>query len=139
MNNHELYPVYRSYVRMIWLWFLVFLPLCVGAAYVAFLVSGQRDAALLTFICCTVPMALYGVLRNQFLRCPHCGRNRVSLCGEPRNVLSMGRTLAPYEAYCRACGERMQTDLALKSNILFKSIPTQVTAEQLEKMRRDTF
>lgn len=137
--NNELYPVYHSYVRMIWMWFLVFLPLSVGAAYVAFLFSGQGEIAVVTLFCCIIPVALCSILRNQFLRCPHCGRKRVALCGEPRNVLAMGWSVAPYEAYCRVCGVRMRTDLALKSNILFKAIPTKVTAEQLDALRHDTF
>ena len=139
MKNHELYPVYRSYVRLIRMSFLLFLPLSVGIAYLVYLLCDNSDAALLTFVGCLFVVVMYGVLRYQFLPCPCCGRRTVMLCGDSVSVLSTEWTLAHFEACCRSCGKQMQTDLALKSNIFIKSIPTQVTAEQLEKMRHDTF
>ena len=139
MKNHELYPAYRFYVRMIKLWFLLFLPLSVGASCLSYRLSGSGKAAILTFGGCVFVVAVYGLLRNHFLRCPCCGKRSVTLRGESGCVLSTEWTLAPFEAYCRSCGKQMKTDLALKSNVFFKSIPTQVTAEQLEKLRHDTF
>lgn len=139
MNNHELYPVYRFYVRMIRLWFLLFLPLSVGIACVVHLMGGSRDAVMLTFGGCVFAVVVYGVLRNHFLPCPCCGRRTVTLRGEPGYILSTKWTLSPFVADCRSCGKQMRTDLALKSNIFFKSIPTKVTVEQLDAMRHDTF
>lgn len=139
MKNTELYPVYRSYVRMIKMAILLFLPLSAGIAYLTWCGCERPDVTALVLFVCMAFFVIGSLLKNCFLKCPYCGKHTVTIRSEACSVVSIAWSMAPFTAYCRHCGKNMQTDLALKSNIFFKSIPTQVTAEQLEKMRRDTF
>lgn len=137
--NNELYPVYHFYIRTLWRMWWLYLPLSAGTAYLVYLLSSKTDMTALTFFGCMAAAVAYSLWSRQRMRCPHCGKRTVALCGEPRNVLSMGWSIAPYEAHCRSCGVTMRTDLALKSNIVFKALPVRVTAEQLDALRHDTF
>lgn len=117
MKNTELYPVYRSYVRMIKMAILLFLPLSAGIAYLTWCGCERSDVTALVLFVCMAFLVIISLLKNCFLKCPYCGKYTVTIRAEACSVVSTAWSMAPFTAHCRYCGKNMRTDLALKSNI----------------------
>lgn len=139
MKNTELYPVYRCYVRMIKMSFLLFLPLSAGMAFLTWCSCERSDLTALVLFVCMVFVVIVSLLKNCFLKCPYCGKHTVTIRAEACSVVSVAWSLAPYTAHCRHCGKNMRTDLACKSNVFIKGIPVQVSEKELSALRHDTF
>ncbi len=139
MNHHELYPVYRFYVRLRYLAFFIGLPMSAGISYLTWCNCGRPDVTALVLFVCMAFVVIGSLLMNCFLLCQHCGKHTVTIRAEACSVVSIAWSLAPYTAHCRHCGKTMRTDLACKSNVFIKGIPVQVSEKELSALRHDTF
>lgn len=95
MKNTELYPVYRSYVRMIKMSFLLFLPLSAGMAYLTWFSCERPGVTALVLFVCMAFFVIGSLLKNCFLKCPYCGKHTVTIRAEACSVVSVAWSMAP--------------------------------------------
>ncbi len=117
---------YHHYYVMRTVIALLLLPVYIGLAYLVYSHTGEGKTFLVTLVACVALSALIMVIKENCRQCPDCKCHTLSTQTEPAFIASFHMVTSRVVAVCRNCGYRRATDLAFKSNVMFKKIPVKI-------------
>lgn len=112
----SLYRIYDRYNRTLWR-SLMFLPVILALACVAYYLTGQGRYALITAFVLFGLLVVRTILVFTYLECPKCGKRAMHLISDTQIILAYG--IRHYFVECRHCGASFETDMKRKEGVSF--------------------